>query len=303
MGFYLQPEEPAADAIVRIISELLDQARRQLKTPQTDQDAAIHEVRKCMKKLRSLLRLVRPVIRKKRFRAADRAVRDFSRRLGGARDSTVVLATFEALVNHYSDYLSDRTVEPIRQSLTERQRLAQEQHLSSMDSAGLVHDLKKLEKCFKRLDLVQFSCDTLLDSAKACYREGRAALGVLHVDPSTENAHVMRKHVKYLWYQMRLLQKVDTAQVRQLLLELDELGELLGQDHDLAMLAETLQGSPGICCNSVCCELVGGLIETRRIAILSAALQLADRVYARKPKRFLSGLKADVARIQAGDTQ
>jgi len=302
MGFYLQPEEPAADAIVRIIRELLDQARRQLKTPQTDQDAAIHEVRKSMKKLRALLRLVRPVIRKKRFRAADRAVRDFARRLGGARDSTVVLATFELLIAHYSDYLSNTTIDPIRQSLAERQRLALEQHLSTMDAASLEDDLKKLEKCFSSLDLGQFTCAMLLDSAKESYREGRVALLALHTDPSTEQAHVLRKHVKYLWYQMRLLQQADTALIRQLIRELDDLGELLGQDHDLAMLAETLQRSPGICCNVVRCELVGGLIETRRIAILSTVLRLADRVYAVKPKRFLYDLKADVARIQGGDT-
>jgi CHAD domain-containing protein len=175
----------------------------------------------------------------------------------------------------------------------DRQRLALEQHIAAMDSDSLVRDLGKLEKCFSRLDLGQFKCETLLDSAKQSYREGRAALASLHVEPSTNEGHALRKHVKYLWYQMRLLQKADTVLIRQLILELEELGELLGQDHDLAVLADTLQGSPGICCNAVRCELIGGLIETRRIAILSAVLRLADRVYAAKPKRFLSALKAN----------
>jgi CHAD domain-containing protein len=297
MGFYLQPEEPAADAIARIIGELLDKAHHELKKPHSGRDAAIHEVRKSMKKLRALLRLIRPVVRKKHFRAADKAVRDFSRRLGGARDSTVVLATFDALLAYYSDYLNNRTVDPIRESLAKRQWLAMEQHLAAMDSDSLMRDLEKLEQCFSCLDLGQFTCETLLDSAKQSYREGRTALAALHVDPSTEHGHALRKHVKYLWYQMRLLQKADTAMIRQLILELDELGELLGQDHDLALLGDTLKGAPGICCNAVRCELIGGLIETRRIALLSAALRLADRVFTAEPKRLLSELKADVARL------
>lgn len=291
MGFYLQPGEPAADAIVRIIGELLDQARRELKTPQTDQDAAIHDVRKSMKKLRALLRLVRPVIRKKHFVAADRAIRDFARRLGGARDSAVVLATFDTLMAHYADFLNERGLEPLRQSLAERYQVAIEQHHAGMDAAGLVEDLEKLDHCFSRLDLGQFTYKTLLDSAKACYRDGRDALAALHIDPSTQQAHALRKHVKYLWYQMRLIQKADTAQIRQWIRELDELGELLGQDHDLALLAETLKASRGMCWNSVGCELVGGLIETRRIAILSQALRRADWLYAAKPKQFVSGLE------------
>lgn len=297
MGFYLQPEESSADAVARIIGELLDKVHRDLKEPQEGQDAAIHEVRKSMKKLRAMLRLVRPVIRKKAFVSADRAVRDFARQLGGARDSAVVLATFDELMAHYSAFLNESTLLPIRQALATRHQLAMEQQQAGLDFATLKSKFDDLDEHFSRLDLGEFTNKILLDSAQESYRECRAALASLHVDPSTEHGHALRKQVKYLWYQIRMFQKADTAQIRQQIQELDELGEMLGRDHDLALLGETLQGDPGICCNAIRCEIVSGLIETRRIAILSAALRLADRIYAQKPRRFASGLRNSVASL------
>ncbi|MDH3527242.1 MAG: CHAD domain-containing protein [Gammaproteobacteria bacterium] len=291
MRFYLQDRESSADAVVRIFGELLSSAQHDLTEPQADPDAAVHAVRKSMKKLRALLRLVRPVIKGKAFRTADRAVRRLARQLGGARDSTVMLSAFDQLVEHFSPFLNDAAYTPVRQVLANRYQVAIEQRLSSMDYDSLRSELHNLERLLTQLDLGEFSEKKLLGSVQKTYRQGRGELAALRADPSTEHGHAMRKQAKYLWYQLRLLRKSNDIQHKQLVQELNELGEILGHDHDLAVLSDTLQRQPDICCNAIRSELVTGLIETRRVALLSAALRLADKIYAQKPKRFLSGLR------------
>ncbi len=290
MRFYLQHGESPADAIARIIRELLSTARHDLTESHRDPDAAVHAVRKSLKKLRALLRLVRPVIKGKAFRAADRAVHDLARQLGGARDSAVMLCAFDQLVTHFSPFLNEAAYAPIRQSLAGRYQVAIEQHLSRMDYDRLRSELHNLERLLTQLDLGEFSEKKLLGSVLKTYRQGRDELSALRDEPSTEHGHALRKQAKYLWYQLRLLRESNNTKLLQLIQELNELGELLGQDHDLAVLSATLQRQPEICCNAVRSELVTGLIETRRVALLSAALRLADKIYLQKPKRFLSGL-------------
>lgn len=288
MHFYLQDRESSADAVVRIFGELLGSTQLDMAEPQADPDAAVHAVRKSLKKMRALLRLVRPAIKVKTFRKADRAVRDLAHQLGGARDSAVMLAAFDQLVEHFSPFLSDAACVPIRQVLASRYQATIEHHLSSMDYDSIRSQLDNLESLLKQLDLRKFSKEKLLGSVLDTYRQGRDELAALRTDPTTEHGHALRKQTKYLWYQLRLLSKSNDVQLKKLIQGLNELGEILGQDHDLAILSDTLKRQPEICCNSIRSEFVTGLIETRRVTLLSAALRMADKIYAQKPKRFLS---------------
>jgi CHAD domain-containing protein len=162
--------------------------------------------------------------------------------------------------------------------------------LASVDLHNLEDRLEGLREQLDALDLTGFSHRMLLASVRKTYRNGRKALQVLHDDPSTENSHAFRRLVKYLWYQLRLLRNWNPAVLGPVVTNLDELGELLGQDHDLANLIDTLNAHPGISCNRTRAELVNGLAETRRITLLSAGLRIADGVYADKPESFISWL-------------
>jgi hypothetical protein len=100
----------------------------------------------------------------------------------------------------------------------------------------------------------------------------------------------LHRQAEYLWYQLRMLEKQLPDNLQHMLNDLEELGEMLGDDNDLAVLVDTLRANPGICCNSVRAELIYSLAETRRIATLSAGLRLAQPIYASKPGRFIGDL-------------
>ena len=67
------------------------------------------------------------------------------------------------------------------------------------------------------------------------------------------------------------------------------LAELLGDHHDLAVLAADLDARVGVVAER---DAIGALIERRQDELLDQALGLGERIYAEKPKQFRRRLRA-----------
>ena len=61
-AFKLKKKESARDGIRRVAHERIEHASRLLRDEGADPEEAVHEARKDLKKLRSALKLVRPVL-------------------------------------------------------------------------------------------------------------------------------------------------------------------------------------------------------------------------------------------------
>ena len=64
---------------------------------------AVHEARKDLKKLRSALKLVRPVLGEKAYRRENERFRDVARELSDVRDAQVRAETVEGLAQRFPD--------------------------------------------------------------------------------------------------------------------------------------------------------------------------------------------------------
>jgi CHAD domain-containing protein len=91
--------------------------------------------------------------------------------------------------------------------------------------------------------------------------------------------------------------RAATAVVRKLAKRADDLGELLGEEHDLAVLAQRVRaeakagrssGAPG----RGACKALLKAIARRRKLLRKRALRDGKRLYARKPKRFVRRIRA-----------
>src|ERR1700733_10637342 len=71
-------------------------------------------------------------------------------------------------------------------------------------------------------------------------RRGRQAFTRARGTREMEDLHAWRKRVKDLWYHERLLASTCGPTVRGHAKDLDRLSELLGDDHDLAVLRQEL---------------------------------------------------------------
>src|SRR5690348_17534612 len=88
-------EEPAA-GLTRIAvgrAEAALERLREGKAGEIDTAEAVHGARKDMKKLRTVLRLLRDALGKKRYRRANAHFRDAARALSASRDAEVKLQT------------------------------------------------------------------------------------------------------------------------------------------------------------------------------------------------------------------
>ena len=69
MGYTLEQDEGFSNGVKRTVLEQIDKALDHLKPTVRDKDAAIHDARVCIKKIRALLPLMRDSLGDKTYKA------------------------------------------------------------------------------------------------------------------------------------------------------------------------------------------------------------------------------------------
>jgi CHAD domain-containing protein len=280
MGYTLDLEHDLPTAARDTVREQLDKGAEDLTSEGHADDpvTAIHDARKRVKKSRALLRLVRPGLGEKRYKRENRMLRDAARTVAGARDADVMVETVDALREHYAGRLPADRFESVRAALAEEA----EQSRGKADPSLLATALRKVSG---RVDdwPLEGACWPMVNKGLTkAYGRGRKAFASADADPTTENLHEWRKRVKDLWYHQRLLKPAWPDVLGAQADEAHRLADLLGDDHDLAVLAERLEHDPP----SDGAGEVLELIEERRAELLAEVRALGRRVYAEKPKQF-----------------
>lgn len=279
MAYKFRPDEPVKDAMLRCAREQLDRAVAELSEGINEDPAkAVHTARKAVKKERSLLRLARGTMSGGQRRRENAALRDAARALSGARDADVMVASVDALSERFAGQLPARTFTTIRRRL-EKQRGSG----GSLDG----HAVSELGAVRLRVDEWQFRRGgwKAIDSGLTrTYKRGRRALGRARASGRSEDLHDWRKRVKDLWYHERLLAPTCGPAVKGQAQDLDHLSDLLGDDHDLAVLRQKLTNE--ITAVPVDLDAVLKLVDHRRDELQTEAFRIGKRVYAESPKAF-----------------
>ncbi len=76
------------------------------------------------------------------------------------------------------------------------------------------------------------------------YGRGRAAMARASAARSIRDMHLWRKRVKYLWYQLQVIQEARPEALVPLTSDFAVLGDLLGAEHDAAELGELIATEP-----------------------------------------------------------
>jgi CHAD domain-containing protein len=291
MGYRLKRSERVDDGIRRIAAARADHALHELAAAQSGADfaEAIHSARKDMKKLRAVLRLVREPLGKTRFRAESRRYRDAARLLARSRDAEVKLETLAALRERFGTELPGAAASAWRQLLeAERDEVA---GAAGEAPARVEQAIATIAAGRERIAEWALSGDSwklIGPGLRRGYRQGRRELKRTQREPSADNVHRWRKRVKDHWYQLRLLRKAWPQLLDETAGRAHELADLLGDHHDLTVLAEDLAGRPNLASR----EQLTALIERRQGELLEFALDLGARLFAEKPKAFSARLEA-----------
>jgi CHAD domain-containing protein len=282
-SYRLKPGEGAAAGLRRIAAGRAERALERLRDAEGERLAdSIHGARKDLKKLRAVLRLVGAELGKKALRRESRRYRDAGRLLSGSRDAEVKLNTLVALRHRFGAAFPGEAASGWQDELErERAELAERTSGGGPVAAEAAAAIAAGGDRIADWSLEADSWALVGPGLRRTYRSGRRRLRRTAAEPSDENVHELRKRVKDLWYQLRILQDSWPAVLGATVEEAHGMAEALGDHHDLAILREDLQGR-GIGEQRVFEQL----IERRQRELLDQAMETGRRLYAEKPKPF-----------------
>jgi CHAD domain-containing protein len=277
--YRLKRGEPLPEGIARVARGRIDDAIDELsgKTGSSPEEG-VHNARKDMKKLRALLRLARGELGPSVYRQENACFRDAAAALSGVRDADVMLVTLEKLE------LDEAVSGPLRQAL-EAHRLRTGGGGRDQASAEAIEILSQARARVVDWPLEDDSFDAIEPGLRRMYRSGRREWRAMRKEPTIEGLHEWRKRTKELWYDHELLRPLWKPVMKAVAGEAHDLSDLLGDDHDLAVLLEWAQehADPAP-------ELVEAG-DARRRELQEQALELGARLYADRTKVFVRRLE------------
>jgi CHAD domain-containing protein len=289
-AYRLRRGEDAGDGVRRVARGQLDLAGERLEAGtglRGDLDGAVHETRKAFKRLRALVRVGRDALGDEAYRRENTIFRDAGRRLSSARDAAVMVQTLDDLTARYRDELGDGALAGLRGALASEAETASK--ALSDDRATVDQVQGTLEAARRRVGgwpLPEDGGLAMLEPGfERIYRRGRRALKAARKDPDTERLHELRKRAKDLWHAAQVLRPAAPKPMKQLARRAHALSDVVGEDHDLAVLRAAARErhatlAPGEL------ALLEQLIARRRRRLQRKALAQGARVYARTPAQL-----------------
>jgi CHAD domain-containing protein len=288
MSYRLKTDEGIADGIRRVMREQLEGGICEMsRATEGTESKAVHATRKRIKKARALLRLVRGQIGRKIAEMENRFLREAGRTFASSRDARVRREMLERL----------------------REQIGQRSAAFPQTVVAVCAEIEKTMEDFARqreaaLARLQEVCDRIegwplenLEMADLCcalteaYRRGRKCFHSADAGGTAQNFHAVRKRVKDIWYQSRILRSLNPPVLCALKESADTLGRQLGDLHDLTAFRSWLEQET---------SLPGGervvlfdLVCTREKELKEIALDLGARFFAEKPKALERRLLRD----------
>lgn len=286
MAFRLKPDKSPVSGIVRIARQQIDRAAAGAGATGRPPMERIHQARTRCKKIRALLRLIRPHD-EKFYRRENARFRDLARPLSFLRDTDVMLESLDRLLQQKKPGPVRRDFSAVRRALRAgREKLLAEAGEIERRLARFAGKMGRERERFDRVGNGGFAA--VAAGLARTYRAGRRAMRKACAAGTAENFHEWRKQVNHCRYQLRMLRRIRPLAMKKAESRAALLADLLGEDHDLGMLRQFLQSAAtGIEEPKSLVEL----IERRRGEIRAEAIVLGGRLFAEKP----SGLERQVA--------
>ena len=294
MGLALEHDEATPTGVRRIVDEQLDAALGELRDAggaerPADRDKAVHAARKRLKRARAVVRLLHGALDPADFAHANQILRDTGRALADARDAAVIVETLEGLRKD----LPGDLYAPAHKRLMARRRAVAKRVLET--PGGLESGLTALADLRERAAgwaIDGDGWDVLRPGLKRVYRDGRDTMSVLVVGEldghGAEMFHEWRKRAKDLWHHCEVLENVWPELFKPLAGAFHDLADLLGDEHDLAVLRVTLRADADV--RGEPADRLGPMIEVidrKRVDLQGRAKALGEKLFAEKPGALL----------------
>ncbi len=301
--FNLIPGENLSGGLRRLCLEQFESSLDHLSTG-TDLGVTVHELRKSNKRVRALLRMVRPTIGDRVFKAENRILAEASRTVAPAREAVVMVDAITRLRGRYGHLLAPGIFGGVEDRLRARsqrisQRLLEDQELRAQFSKTLYRARSRYAAWPVEADEPRIGPKPIPNAYRSIgagiaqtYAQGRKTQQVAYQRQRPEDFHAWRKQVKYVRHQMEIITPVWPEVIGGLATSLAQLGDVLGDDHDQAELVRMVAALPEIAPDPDERNLLVALSNQRRRELEAAARVMGTRIFAESADQFGSRLKA-----------
>jgi CHAD domain-containing protein len=283
MAFRIDPGQPVDQTVRELVTAQIEAALRDTRNTELDPHYVVHEARKRCKKVRGVLRLVRTALGGT-YAEENAFFRDAARNLSAARDATAQIECYERVCRTLADNEDPAGFAPVRAGLDVRRneaaahrddvRAALEDFAAAMGAA---------RERLKHWSFEKKDFDAIGPGLARTFKRGRKAMKKAYSMQDGAAFHEWRKRVKYHRYHLALLRHTWEPVAGAFFNELKYLSDLLGQEHDITVLTETLREQPQDFGGEEIALAFAGIAERQQAELRARAEPIGLRVYAEKP--------------------
>ena len=293
MARHLKPSQAGTKGVQRIIKKRVKDAVRILTDgDQALEEKSVHKIRTDFKKTRASLRLLKECIGKKSYRKENACFRDAGKPFTQLRDAKVLSDTLLKLSAHYRNKIDNRILKQLDSAIQNQYRRVRRE-LSS-DTKTQARILKTLKSSKKRIDdwsIQSHGWSKLGVGISRAIKSSRVAFKAAQQQPTPGHLHEWRKQVKYLRYQVEIIEPALPRKLKGFAQELHKLTNCLGDDHDLYMFATKLNENPHWLSDKASRNMLLSLIEKRQQELRHEAFALGARLFSESPSQVAKSLK------------
>lgn len=218
--------------IRRILCEQICKSTTRLSS-KTSRKTAVHETRKSIKRIRALLKLIRPAIGKAIYSSENNRFRSIAASLSTTRDHDILTDALDTL-EQFNGGERTPALKRARDCVTTvHDKQSHDTETAIRYAASALHaSLASCSAISCRPDIGE----PLQNGLAACYRAARKAQQDAYQNNDDETFHDWRKPVQIHWRQMALFRSAWPAEFDARIAMAKDLSENLGQDHDLKVL-------------------------------------------------------------------
>jgi CHAD domain-containing protein len=253
---------------------------------------SIHDTRKSSKRIRAVLRLIKPDISAEIYNKEKKLLRELSGKFATARNIHVFAEEFDSIMKAGILELPATTENEIRSFFKEREEEALKL-LLDLDMFKVVG--KKNEEARDRLAAVDFSSlgpHTIYKGVSKVFAWGQKQMIHSQQFPTDDNLHEMRKRMKALMYLVKLVKDVSPVFFNGYYRGLKSASLALGEDHNMAEMLNYIDTISVEILPEVEREKIHKYITSQRQQIQVEVWPLIAKLYTGQADEFSKRIKA-----------
>lgn len=283
MSFKFEPgDRSAAEGVRRIAAEQIDAAMSEITQPD-DEANAIHAVRKRSKRLRALIKLVRDDFPD--YAKENAAIRNAAQGLSHLRDADVLGETLEDVAGQ-EVAIDAGDLDEFRRLLGARADRVKAEVDKGKALADFRSEFQAVRGRLGRWRFERGEFGLIRKGFAKTYRRARRDMRAVAKGGTAEESHDWRKMVKAHFYHLCLLREVAPNLLSGQRDLANEMGEVLGKQHDMSVFRAALEEDASLRPMAACAPLLAAL-DKRERELGEEAMRMGSELLAERPSHLL----------------